>query len=93
MNGFTDEQILELRDGRASFDVKLDALARLAGEIAEKRGNVSEDVLADFFGAGYDRENLIDVIVNVGEKATTNFLHNVTQIPIDFPAAPELAEK
>ena len=93
MNGFTDEQILELRDGRASFDVKLDALARLAGEIAEKRGNVSEDVLADFFGAGYDRENLIDVIVNVGEKATTNFLHNVTQIPIDFPVAPELAEK
>jgi len=91
MNGFSDEQILELRQGRAPFDEKLDALVSLAGEIAEKRGNVSEEVLADFFDAGYDRENLVDVIVNVGEKATTNFLHNVTQIPIDFPAAPELA--
>ena len=33
MNGFTDEEILELRAGRASFDNKLDALARLAKNI------------------------------------------------------------
>ncbi len=91
MNGFSDEQILELRQGKAPFDKKLDALVKLAGEIAEKRGKVSESVLEDFFDAGYTRENLVDVVVNVGEKATTNFLHNVTQIPIDFPEAPELA--
>jgi len=90
MNGFTEEQILELRQGRASFDAKLNALARLAGEIAENRGKISDSSLEDFFEAGYTRENLIDVIVNVGEKATTNFLHNVTDIPIDFPEAPEL---
>jgi uncharacterized peroxidase-related enzyme len=93
MNGFTDEQILELRQGEATFDDKLDALVKLAGAITANRGNVSDDVLSGFFDAGYTRENLIDVIVNVGEKTVTNFLHNVTEIPVDFPAAPELTEQ
>jgi len=90
MNGFTDEQVLELRSGSASFDTKLDALVKLAGAIASHRGKIEDRVLQAFFDAGYTRENLIDVIVNVGEKAITNFLHNVTDIPVDFPAAPVL---
>jgi uncharacterized peroxidase-related enzyme len=92
MNGFTEEQTIELRTGEATFDSKLDALVKLAGEIAQNRGEISDEVLSNFFDAGYTKENLIDVIVNVGEKATTNFLHNVTQIPVDFPAAPELTK-
>jgi len=92
MNGFTEEQTIELRTGEATFDSKLDALVKLAGDIAENRGKITDEVLSNFFDAGYTKENLIDVIVNVGEKATTNFLHNVTQIPVDFPAAPELTE-
>lgn len=92
MNGFTEEQTIQLRQGRAPFDEKLDALVKLAGEIARNSGKISEEVLEDFFNAGYTKENLVDVIVNVGEKATTNYLHNVTGIPVDFPAAPELTE-
>ena len=38
MNGFTDDQILELRAGKASFNEKLDVLARLAKNITENRG-------------------------------------------------------
>lgn len=90
MNGFSDEQIISIRKGDASFDSKLDALVKLAKEIAEKRGKVADATLQNFFDAGYSKENLVDVIVNIGEKATTNFLHNVTQIPIDFPEAPSL---
>ena len=87
MNGFTDEQVLELRSGSASFDSKLDALVKLAGAVAANRGKISDTVLRDFFDAGYTKENLVDVIVNVGEKTVTNFLHNVTDIQVDFPAA------
>jgi uncharacterized peroxidase-related enzyme len=90
MNGFTDEQVLELRTGSASFDSKLDALVKLAGAIAANRGKVSDTLLQSFLDAGYTKEHLIDVIVNVGEKTITNFLHNVTDIPVDFPVAPVL---
>lgn len=92
MNGFSEEQTIELRRGRAPFDEKLDALVKLAKEVTENRGNVSEETLENFFDAGYTKENLVDLIVNVGEKATTNFLHNVTDIPVDFPEAPELQQ-
>ncbi|MEX0680481.1 MAG: carboxymuconolactone decarboxylase family protein [Balneolales bacterium] len=93
MNGFSDEQILELRVGKASFDHKLDALARVTRELVENRGKVSDEVLKIFFDAGYTKENLIDVIVGAGEKSVTNLLHNMTDVPIDFPEAPELSDE
>lgn len=90
MNGFTDEQIIELRKGAASFDNKLDALVKLAKSIIENRGKVSDDLLNAFYGVGYNNENLIDTIVAVGDKTTTNFLHKITNVPIDFPEALQL---
>jgi len=92
MNGFSEWQTIEIRKGEATFDEKFDALAKLAKSITENRGNVAGEVLENFFNAGYTKENLVDVIVAIGDKTTTNFLHNVTGIPVDFPAAPELTE-
>lgn len=87
MNGFTDEQILELRAGYASFDNKLDALARLAKNITENRGGADQEVIENFFNAGWTKENLIDTIVLVGDKTISNYLHKTTQVPVDFPVA------
>ncbi len=92
MNGFTEEQTIQLRKGEAPFNAKFEALVKLAKSIAENNGKVSDDTLNNFFSAGYSKENLVDVIINVGEKATTNYLHNVTGIPVDFPEAPSLEE-
>ena len=90
MNGFTDEQILELRAGNASFDSKLGALARLAKNITENRGATNTDVLENFFNAGWTKENLIDTIVLVGDKTISNYLHRTTEVPVDFPIAQPL---
>jgi len=90
MNGFTDEQILELRAGKASFDTKLNALAKLAKNITENRGRTNEDVLNDYFAAGYTKANLIDTISLVGDKTISNYIHSTTQVPVDFPVAPSL---
>ncbi len=85
MNGFTDEQILELRTGQASFDSKLNALAQLAKNITENRGSTDEAVLENFFNAGYTKGNLIDTISLVGDKTISNYIHKTTQVPVDFP--------
>ena len=90
MNGFSDEQAIELRQGRASFDSKLDALAKISRAIAETNGKVSEEVKENFFNAGYTKENLIDLVTAAGAITVTNFLHNLTDVAIDFPIAPEL---
>lgn len=90
MVGFTDAQILEIRRGGASFDAKLDALARLVKHIASERGHADPAYVQAFFDAGWTRENLVDAIVVIGDKTVTNYLHGTTRVPVDFPPAPAL---
>lgn len=90
MVGFSDAQILELRAGRATFDAKLDALARFVREVAEKRGKASPASTQTFLEMGWSEGNLVDVIMAIGDKIISNYLHGVTKIPVDFPAAPPL---
>lgn len=91
MNGFTDDQIVELRGGRATFDPKLDALAAFVRETTERRGKPTSDATERLFAAGYTEENVVDVIIVIGDKIITNFLHGVTRVAVDFPAAAPLA--
>ncbi|WP_179343429.1 carboxymuconolactone decarboxylase family protein [Winogradskyella ursingii] len=87
MNGFSEDQILELRAGEASFDPKLDALAKLAKNVTENRGNTDADILENFFNSGWTKGNLIDTIALVGDKTISNYIHNTTKVPVDFPEA------
>lgn len=91
MLGFTEAQILEIRRGRASFDSKLDRLARFVREVAEKRGHVSAAETDAFLAAGWSQANLVDAIMVVGDKSISNYLHGTTKIPVDFPAVEKLA--
>lgn len=90
MNGFSEAEILELRAGQASFDNKLDALAKLSKNITENRGATDEAVVTNFLNAGWSKENLIDTIVLVGDKTISNYLHKTTDVPVDFPVAQPL---
>jgi uncharacterized peroxidase-related enzyme len=90
MVGFSDAQIIEVRKGRASFDAKLDALAVLVRSMAANRGKADATSKDRFFAAGYTEGHLVDAIVVVGDKIITNYLHAATQVPVDFPEAPQL---
>lgn len=90
MNGFTEEQTLEIRSGRASFDARLDALVRFAKEVTLTKGKVSDTVLNNFLNAGYTKAGIVDVIIAIADKVIMNYLHNLTQIPVDFPLAKPL---
>ncbi|MEM6523147.1 MAG: carboxymuconolactone decarboxylase family protein [Bacteroidota bacterium] len=92
MNGFTDDQILEIRTGQASFDPKFDVLAKFVKDITINRSKPSTEAVDNLLAAGYTKENLIDIIVVIGDKIISNFIHGATQIPVDFPAAPALEE-
>ena len=91
MNGFSDDQIIEIRRGTAAFDAKLDALAKLVKSIASERGHADPAKLQAFFDAGWSKANLVDAIVVIGDKTVSNYLHSTTRVPVDFPAAPALA--
>lgn len=89
MNGFTDEQLLDIRNGK-SQNAKLNSLVRLAADITRNKGNASEETVEAFFEQGYTNENLVDLILQVSDKTAMNYLHNLTKIPVDFPVAQSL---
>lgn len=89
MNGFSDDQLTDIRNGKSS-DSKLNALVTLAADITKNRGNASESNVDAFFKAGYTNENLVDLILQVSDKVAMNYLHNLSKIPVDFPMAPAM---
>lgn len=90
MNGFTEDQVLEIRGGSASFDEKLDALVKFTHSVTTHRGRATSESKEAFFAAGYSEANLIDVVVVVGDKTISNYIHNIAGFEIDFPLAAEL---
>ena len=91
LQGFTGDQILESRRGGASFDAKLDAHAQFVRDVVESRGHPQPATTDALLAAGYTRENIVDIVIVIGDKVIMNFLHGITGIPVDFPAAPPLA--
>lgn len=91
MNGFSDEETIQLRDGTHP-DPKLNIITRLAASIQANRGRPEPELLDRFFELGYDEEALIDLVALVTDKVFANYIHNITNLEIDFPLAPELDE-
>lgn len=89
MNGFDDAEVLAIRKGSSSND-KINALVQLTKELTENKGRTSEAALQNFYTQGYTKGNLVDVILQISDKIAMNYLHNLTQIEIDFPIAEEL---
>lgn len=50
----------------------------------------SGELLKKLFETGYDNGNLIDIVLQVSENIATNYLYNLTNIPVDFPETKEL---
>ena len=86
MNGFDDNQLLDIRKGQ-NENPKLNALVKLAAGITQNRGNASNSNIEDFFSQGYTKENLVDLILQISDKTAMNYLHNLTKVPVDFPVA------
>lgn len=91
MNGFTEEQILQLRTGNAPFDSKLNALSQFVLSTLQNRGKATTEAKENLFSAGYDEANMIDIAIAIGTKSISNFIHNLTDFEIDFPLAVELS--
>ena len=87
MNGFTEEQTIEIRKGSTAFDAKLNALVVLAKEVTIKKGFVDGASLENFFNAGYTKGQAVELVMLVAEKIAMNYLHAVTKVAIDFPTA------
>lgn len=68
-----------LREGRASGDVRIDAVAAFAREVIATRGAVSDSALAAFRAAGFAQANALEVVLGVSLATLCNFANNLAQ--------------
>lgn len=83
------EDIIEaLRNTETLSDAKLNALAVFTLAVLDKRGQVSDDDLNDFFAAGYNQQQALEVVLGVSLATLCNFANNLAKTEIN----PELQD-
>ncbi len=86
LNGFSDEQIMQIRQGQVEFDHRLNALISFVKSVITGRQK-ELNLLENCFNAGYNQENIIDILHVIGDGYMTNYTTKVLNVPIDFPIA------
>lgn len=79
-SGMSDSEIESARNGQ------LNAIAALAKQITESRGRLTDDQIASARAVGVNDAKIIEVIAHVAAMTLTNYLNNVAQTDVDFPA-------
>lgn len=80
-----DAAELELNRRGESRDPKRAAAVRFAKTIAETRGKVGDDDLADVRAAGFSDADIVAIAGLTAQFLMTNFMNNIAQVELDFP--------
>ncbi len=77
------DAIQALRDDRPIDDPKLEALRVFTANMVDKRGWLDEADIQAFLDAGFDMQQVGDVILAVGMKTLSNYFNHIARTPLD----------
>jgi alkylhydroperoxidase family enzyme len=83
--GASQDVIEALREGQPIADTKLETLRSFTREMIETRGHASEETLEAMVNAGYNRRQILEVIVGLAAKTLSNYTNAIAHTPIDAP--------
>ncbi|MGP1345733.1 MAG: carboxymuconolactone decarboxylase family protein [Phycisphaerales bacterium] len=89
--GLTDAQTVGARRGTVEADPRLNALAKFALKIHEKKGFVDDADITAFKGAGFNDGHVMEVVGVYALATFTNYVNHIAQTPVDFPSPPALS--
>ncbi len=75
--------IQALRDGKPPADAKTAALVAFTHAVVQQRGWVKEEALNAFVAAGYNRAQVLEVIVISALKTISNYTNHLAHPPLD----------
>lgn len=81
-----DDAIIDaLREESELPDPRLEALRQFTLRIVRQRGQIDPLDLQAFLDAGFDRRQVCEVILGVGQKTMSNYLNAIADTPLDQP--------
>ncbi|PSW15779.1 carboxymuconolactone decarboxylase [Photobacterium rosenbergii] len=72
-----------LRNQQPMPNAKLQALHDFTLAVVRQRGNVTEDQLNAFIGAGYGQQQVLEVILGLSQKVISNYVNHIAKTPVD----------
>lgn len=81
-----DPEEITLNRAGTSHDPKRAAALAFARRVVERRGKVTNAELAAVRSAGYRDEQILEIVALSVQVLFTNFMNNVAQSDLDFPA-------
>lgn len=79
-----EAEIIANREGK-SMDAKADVAVRFALKVAQTRGQVEEQEIAEVRAAGYSDGELVEIVSHVAANVFTNYMFEVFDVDVDFP--------
>lgn len=74
-----------LRDDKPIEDDRLEALRQLTVAVVEKRGWLVPSDIEAFIAAGWERQQVLEVVLGVAMKTLSNYTNHIADTPLDEP--------
>lgn len=88
--GWTEPETVLIRQGTHP-DHRWQVIFKVIQSVIAHKGAVSPSLLESFFELGYQKAAIMDLISLIMVMSLTNYVYRLTQIPIDYPAAPDIS--
>lgn len=82
--GATAAEMSEAQAGR-STDPRTQAALGFAVKIVENRADIAAEDVADLRKAGFDDEEIVEILAHIALNLFTNYLNVALDVPVDFP--------
>jgi alkylhydroperoxidase family enzyme len=83
--GIAPAEVEAIRHGELPADPRLAALSAITRQLIERRGHLIETEIKDFIAAGFDENELLQVIVGLAISTTANYTSNIADPPLEAP--------
>ena len=70
-------------------DAKLNALVSLVRELVRERGYAKDKTIQKFLAAGYNNEQVMELLLGIALKTISNYLDHISPTPLDHAFAGE----
>lgn len=87
--GIDDAIVDAAREGREIPEPRLNALANFTQAVVQNRGWVSDQNIDAFLAAGFERSNVLDVVLAITLKTLSNYSNRIMNTPLDEAFATE----
>ncbi|MFT6989084.1 MAG: alkylhydroperoxidase family enzyme [Paraglaciecola sp.] len=79
-----DNAIIEaLRNGATLPTQKLQVLHTTTLALVRNRGHLSQDETSAFIEAGYEKRNLLEIVLGISQKVMSNYVNHLSETPVD----------